>query len=41
MITETKTRTRLLIGLAGLGLVTATLPLWLGARPTEKTEAMR
>ncbi len=41
MITEAKTRTRLLIGLAGLGLVTATLPLWLGARPTQKTEAMR
>ena len=41
MITETKTRTRLLIGLAGLGLVTATLPLWLGARPTQKNEAVR
>ena len=41
MFTEKKTRTRLLIALAGLGLVTATLPLWLGARPTQETVVER
>ena len=41
MFTEKGTRTRLLIVVAGLGLVAATLPLWVGARPAQRTEVVR